>query len=265
MGYLDLIEKPEAGFDSKAAERDSLIDLKKPIVPQPVLVSYGQDWAGQPLCVLGGGDYSAITGIGKSKKSFVKSALVAIYQGSKNEVWPGWKSHRDKGKLIIDIDTEQSDYHAQRAFRRVATMAGWEDPLYRPYALRKYTPAERMNVVEEIVDRYGSKIGLMSIDGYADLIKDPNDNIESSELVQKLMTWTDKYQFHIMGILHTNPDGLKMRGHLGSDVSRKASTAIKVTANQDNLSQSRVEHVLARDEAFMPFEIEIRQGIPYIV
>lgn len=263
---LNKLTGGEGNFDPLEAAKKSRVNLDKALQPQPILVSCGKDWTGNPLCVLGQGDYSAITGVGKSKKSFVKSAIIAIYQGCKDDsLWLGWKSHRDPDKLIIDIDTEQSDFHAQRTFRRVERMAGWRDDRYLAFALRKYSPSERMQIVEEIVDKYGSRIGLMSIDGYADLITDTNDNDQSSRLVQQLMTWTDTYQFHITGILHTNPSGDKMRGHLGSDVSRKASTVIRVTANEDNFKISKVEHVLARDEAIDDFEIIIESGIPKIL
>ncbi len=261
--YLKILEEGDSTFDTRSAIREAKIDLKSNIKPQPIIISCGEDWNGMPICIFGQGDYSAITGVGKSKKSFFKSAVIAIYQGMKDdEIFPGWKSHRDPNKLIIDIDTEQSDYHAQRAFRRVRELTGWDDQNYHAFALRKYMPSERLQIVEEIVESYRDRIGLISIDGYADLIDDTNDNIESMRLVQKLMTWTDKYQFHITGILHTNPIGDKMRGHLGSDISRKASTVIKVTADNDHKNYSKVEHVLARDESISSFFLKVNRGLP---
>ena len=265
--YLDLIGNDNSSFDAKSTLNKAEIDLKASLQPQPIAISCGVNWNKEPLCIFGVGDYSAITGVGKSKKSFLKSALMSVYQGQKDDtMWPGWRSHREEGKMIIDIDTEQSDYHAQRAFRRVAKLSGFVDPLYKAYALRKYQPVERMQIIEEIIERYGSKIGLMCIDGYADLITDTNDADQSANLVQKLMTWTDEHKFHITGILHTNPSGDKMRGHLGSDVSRKASTVLKVTAHETDRRRSKVEHVLARDEALDHFEIEINNnGLPMVV
>ena len=261
--YLKILEGGDNTFDARSALKSSKIDLKSNVRPQPISLSCGTDWNGMPICVFGQGDYSAITGVGKSKKSFFKSAIIAIYQGLRDDtLFPGWKSHRDPNKLIIDIDTEQSDFHAQRAFRRVRELAGWEDENYHAFALRKHTPQERMQMVEAIVETYGSRIGLMCIDGYADLIMDTNDNRESMELVQKLMRWTDEYQFHITGILHTNPSGDKMRGHLGSDVSRKASTVIKLTADNDYRGYSKVQHVLARDESIDDFWLKIERGLP---
>ena len=264
--YLEILDDKDV-FDAKINLDSAEINVRADLKPQPIAISCGKTWDNiHDNCIFGVGDYSAITGVGKSKKSFVKSALMAVYQGLKDDsLWPGWKTHREKGKMIIDIDTEQSDFHAQRTFRRVSQMAGYIDPLYKAFALRRYMPTERMQIVEEIVEKYGSRIGLMCIDGYADLITDTNDAEQSANLVQKLMSWTDKYQFHITGVLHTNPSGDKMRGHLGSDVSRKASTVLKVTANQEDKRRSKIQHVLSRDESIDDFEIEIINGLPIIV
>ncbi len=267
-GYIDIDElMKKAGhndFDVEQAHRDSFVDLRKDIKPQPILLSYGEDWSGHPLCIFGEGDYSVITGISKSKKSFIKSALMALYIGGNSETYfSGFRSHRRDDMYVIDFDTEQSDFHAKRTFDRVRKMVGEHYNFYRPYALRKYLPHERMEIIAHVIEKYGKNIGLIAIDGYADLIKDTNDNVESAELAQQIMSWTDEYQFHITGVLHTNPDGSKMRGHLGSEVGRKAQTVLKVESHPEILSQGKVTHDVSRDQNFGSFEFEINQGLPY--
>ena len=249
--------------DLEKAINFARIELDKPMTLQPMALSYGQDWSGAPLCVLGEGDYSCITGRSKSRKSFFKSALMALYiGGNATNHFPYWTTQRKSEKFVIDIDTEQSRYHAQRSFLRVEQMTGGgRYPKYQAYALRRHTPSERFAMVEKIIETYKSDIGLISIDGYSELIEDTNDNVQSARLSDKLMEWTDKYQFHITGVLHTNPDGQKMRGHIGSNVGRYASSVMKVEAH-DTEPRSVVHHILARDEPFNSFEFEIRQGLP---
>lgn len=248
-------------FDVNKALREDFVDLDAPDKEVPILLSYGQDWMGAPLCIFGEGDYSVITGVGNSKKSFLKTALIASYIGGNTSF--GWfQSHRKEDKIVLDIDTEMSDRQAKNSFRRVEQLVGHRYENYRAYRLRTRTFAERLMEIETLIDRYGSKIGLVSIDGYADLVSDTNDNVESAQLAQKVMSWTDKYQIHITGILHENPNGLKMRGHLGSEMSRKASTILKVEANETIDNESRVFHAKSRDEKFKKFDIYIEDGLP---
>ncbi len=266
MGYLtEILENDNQPiFDVKEALRASKVDLNEVVQPQPVLLSYGEDYAGNPLCIFGEGDYSVISGVGNSTKTFLKTALIASYIGGRPNF--GWfKSHMGyEKKLVIDIDTEQSDSRTQIVFRRVEQMVGNRYPNYICFKLRKYSPSERLMIIEEIIEMYGDKIGLISIDGYADLIDDTNDNVQSAQLAQKVMTWTDNYKFHVTGILHENPDGRKMRGHLGSEMSRKASTIFSVIADPEYDNVSKVFHTKSRDEKIIPFEFEILNGIPYV-
>ena len=263
--YTDIISEADLGkFDIHQALKDSRIDLDEAYQPQPILLSYGQDYAGNPLCVFGEGDYSVISGVGNSKKTFLKTALMASYIGGQTN-FGYFKSHMREKKMVIDIDTEQSDSRTQIVFRRIEQMVGIRYPYYHCFKLRKYSPQERMMIIEEIIEMYGDKIGLISIDGYADLIDDTNDNVQSAQLAQSVMTWTDKYKFHVTGILHENPDGRKMRGHLGSEMSRKASTIFSVIADPDRDNVSKVYHTKSRDEKIQPFEFEILNGRPYMV
>ena len=85
------------------------------------------------------------------------------------------------------------------------------------------------------------------------------------QFLQKLLTWTDKYKFHITGVLHKNPNGAKMIGHIGSLIERKASSIISLAKSEEDKKKSLVVHERARDEEFNEFEIEINMGLPYKV
>lgn len=244
--------------------RNSRIDLKADLKPQPIVLSYGVDWNGEPLCVMGEGDYSVISGLSKSKKSFFKSMVVSSYISEKEptDMTP-LRSHRDGDKIVLDIDTEQSDFHAQRTFRRTRLMTGVDYPYHYCYSLRGYEPKERLNLLETMIEQYKDRIGLICLDGYIDFVERFNDEDESRQFLQKILKWTDDYQFHITGVLHKNPDGGKMIGHIGSLVERKASTIISLSKVQDKKDQSLVVHERGRDMEFDDFLIEINQGLPY--
>jgi len=65
------------------------------------------------------------------------------------------------------------------------------------------------------------------IDGVADLIHDPNDSKEAFGLIEELHRLAIRYDTSIIGILHLNPGSdFKTRGHLGSQLERKAESVI---------------------------------------
>lgn len=248
-------------FDVNKALKEDFVDLDAPDKEVPILLSYGQDWTGAPLCIFGEGDYSVITGVGNSKKSFLKTALISSYIGGQTN-FGHFQSHRTEDKIVLDIDTEMSERQAKNSFRRVERLVGHRYKNYYPYKLRRRSYTEMLAEIETLIERHGSKLGLVSIDGYADLVSDTNDNVESALLAKKIMGWTDKYQIHITGILHENPNGGKMRGHLGSEMSRKASTILKVEASATVDNESRVFHSKSRDEKFKKFDIYIQDALP---
>jgi hypothetical protein len=256
----DILNEQTNSFDVAKALKDCTVDLNDNPMPEPCLLSYGESFDGTPLCIFGEGDYSVISGVGGVRKSFLKTALIAKYIGGQSD-FGGFGSHMQDKRMVIDIDTEQSVYRTQLVFRRVERMVGHRYPHYHCFRLRKHSPEERVAIIEAIIEKYGNRIGLLSIDGYADLINDTNDNVESAKLAQKVMSWTDNYTFHVTGILHENPDGRKMRGHLGSEMSRKASTILSVSQDDDP-DLSLVYHTKSRDEKFSPFLFGVSEGLP---
>jgi hypothetical protein len=81
-------------------------------------------------------------------------------------------------------------------------------------------------------------ISVVVIDGVADICRDPNDPEEAFETVRWLMELSHKYSTAIFCVLHENPsseDG-KTRGHLGSELTRKAYGNLRVDKDDDSVS-----------------------------
>jgi len=226
--------------DPKKIFSDASINLLEKLKPQPVCISIGEHTFGQhinPTPFGSYGDYSCIVGASKAKKSFLKSAIcAAFFGGMASNYFPNIKSHYTSGKWLIDIDTEQSDYHSQKVFRRVTEMVGAFPPNYANFALRRYTPQERMDFVDWLVyeSPYKGKIGMISIDGYADLISDFNDIEQSQTLTSNLLKWSHDANCHITGVLHKNFGSEKPVGHVGSFVLKKAETVAFVIPEVDD-------------------------------
>lgn len=81
-------------------------------------------------------------------------------------------------------------------------------------------------------------IQLILIDGIADYLQNVNDPGSSIELVQRLLAMARKYQSAVGVVIHKNPGNnfdSKMRGHLGSEISRKSVGTLELSKVKDHV------------------------------
>ena len=217
---------------------------------QPIAISAGFNFDNYiPLVTYG--NFACIVGASKSMKSFLKTALIACYIGGKSiDYFSDLRGHNNEDKYIIDLDTEQSEYHVHKSANRVLNMVGSDYEKYKMFALRSITPKERVQFLDCLFNdsEYKNKIGLCSIDGVADLIDNVNDLDKSNEITQKLMTLSADNNTAILTILHRNFETNKPTGHLGSAILKKAETVIFVDKNEN------IVDVKARYTRNIPFD-----------
>lgn len=255
-GLDELLIIPEAKTDFLKMMQESYIGPAEEIKPQPVAVSIGSSiYKGTSFAIPFGsyGDFSCIVGASKSRKTFFKSMIIAGYIGGQSNILnPSIKGHQTKDKLVIEFDTEQSKFHTQRVVRRVCDMVGSNYELYKTFSLRQYSPKERFEYIDWIIyeSEYKSDIGLISIDGYVDLVTDFNSLEQATGLTEKLLEWTSKEQMHITGILHKNFGTSKPVGHVGSSVLKKAETVAFI----DNDKETGFTNVTCEYSRNIPFE-----------
>lgn len=266
--YTSIEEKVNVNFQN--IYDSSFVDIKKKIEYPPVAISIGMHKLGDntfPIPFGTYGNFSCIVGASKSKKTFLKSLIMASYiGGNASNYASSIRSHRDRDLFVIDIDTEQSSWHAQNVFKRVARLVGNEDyTMYRPFALRPYEPKQRLEFIEWLIYESDMKdnIGLVGIDGLADLVDDFNDLKESQKAIQKIMKWTDDKQFHLTTILHSNYGSAKAVGHIGSSVLKKAETVCSV-ANNDEFVTANFTHTRGFPIADFNYSVN-SNGLPYII
>ena len=249
----------------------AFVDVKKKIEHPPVAISMGyHSYNGKQFPVPFGtyGNFSCIVGASKSKKTFLKSLVVASYIGGNTSHYAGRiKSHREREMFIIDLDTEQSSWHAQNVFKRTMRMVGCEDyEFYKPFALRPYDPKQRLEFIEWLIyeSEMRDNIGLVGIDGLADLVDDFNDLKESQKAIQKVMKWTDDKQFHLTTILHSNYGSAKAVGHIGSSMLKKAETVCSVV-NTDDFVTATFTHTRGFPIESFTYDVQKETGLPFII
>ena len=254
-------------IDFKEMFNKALIDPSEELKPQPIALSIGaSNYKGTEYPIPFGsyGDFSCIVGASKSKKTFFKSMIEAGYIGGNANIHnPSIKGHNSQGKFVVSFDTEQSEYHVQRVQRRVLELVGANYELYKTFSLRAYSPKERFDFIDWVIfeSDFKDNIGLMSIDGYVDLVTDFNSLEQSTGLTEKLLQWTAKGKMHCTGILHKNFGTAKPVGHVGSSVLKKAETVVFVEAQE---KQTLVKCEYSRNQSFSDilFEVDERDWLP---
>ena len=273
FSLLDSKINQEKVLDFKAIHEKALIDLDLVYDRPPLVISIGRDdkeynGINYPLRFGTAGNISMIKGEEKARKSFLKSLILGCSFGGNSNLYT--KSidilgHDLKDKYIIDIDTEQDDYDSWLNAIRIPKLVGIKPDNYMAIKLRDKTPNERLQYVEWLFmeSEYRNKLGVVSIDGYVDLINDFNNQLESSELTQKLMKWSSISKAHITGVLHLNPNSDKARGHLGTILQQKCETVVIIADKGD---YSLVTCQRGRGKKFREFCISVNnEWLPEII
>jgi hypothetical protein len=247
---------------------ESYVNASEVMKPQPIAISMGEKKYKEvyyPTPLGSYGDFSCLVGASKSGKTFLKSAIEATYLGGNSrEYFPSMKAHDNMSKVVVAFDTEQSRFHTQRVVKRVIEMVGNDDGRYNTFSLRSYTAKERFQFIDWIVyeSDFKGQIGLMSIDGFVDLLDDFNNLEESTALTQKLLEWTANGGMHCTGILHKNFGSEKPVGHIGSSILKKTETGIFIGEDGDSKT---AEARYTRNIAFDNFSYSINKNnwLPY--
>lgn len=250
-------------IDFKQMHDKCFVDVSIELAPPPVALSLGTyTYKNEihPIPFGTYGNFSCLVGASKSMKTFLKSALLAGYIGGQStHYFPDLKGHQTKGKFIIDVDTEQSLWHTQRVARRVCDMVGANYGMYKPFSTREYDAKERFQFIEWIMmeSEYRNDIGLITIDGAADIMDSVNDLNEANKITQGMMKWTTRTNAHLATVLHRNHGSDKPTGHLGSSIMKKAETVAFVT-REDDLTKVTPDY--CRNYPFREFYFQLNEN-----
>ena len=216
------------------------------------------------------GNFTFVQAPPKSKKTFFVSLLSAAYlKGEVNGRTGEIKGNRSD-KCLVHFDTEQGKFHAAKVFKRVLDMTGMENECYHTFGLRQLAYKTRIDFIEYyLYDKLNGKedknIGLVIIDGIADLCSDVNNIEESNFVVQKLMQWTSELNCHIITVIHSNFGSTKPTGHLGSFLEKKTETQIQLELNTVNKDLVTVSCKRSRNFSFETFSFKIDNiGLPKV-
>ena len=156
-----------------------------------------------------------------------------------------------KGLAVLHYDTEQSEAQLHKNLGKTlrrASLASVPD-FYHSLYLASLSRKDRLKLIRESMDLFHHKHGgihLVVIDGIADLIRSANDETESIAIVDELYRLAGIYNTCIICVLHFVPNGIKLRGHIGSELQRKAAGILSIEKDE-NLEFSVVKALKVRD------------------
>jgi len=103
----------------KNIESESFIDPSIELKPQPIALSLGETlYKGHyyPTPIGSYGDFSCIVGASKSRKTFIKSLIVAGYLGGNANLYSDIIGHNNKDKFVLEFCS--SDFNALNSAER---------------------------------------------------------------------------------------------------------------------------------------------------
>jgi hypothetical protein len=238
--------------------RSCEIDFENPpITPKPLITIAGVT-IGSPGNLLG------ITGgEGSGKSNFLGGMLAGALAKPAQQVdslgtrvLPNYS-----GKSVLYFDTEQSEDQLYRNLTIVLQRCELSSPpdWFKAYCLTNLSRRERLQVILQSVDKFHHQFGgvhLVVIDGIGDLIGSLNDERESISLIEELHRMAGIYQTCILCVLHLVPNGVKLRGHLGSELQRK-SAGILCIEKEENTDVSCVRALKVRSGS--PLDVPLLQ------
>ena len=257
-------------------QEECVIDINKKIEHPPVAISFKTKEVSTkdglksfPVPIGTYGNFSFVQAPPKSMKTFFVSLLGSAFCYPNGSHTKGMDSFRND-RHFVHFDTEQGEWHAQRVFKRLQWMNFAENlDFYHTFALRKISYRSRIDFIEyylECMREEGKDIGLVVIDGVADLVSDVNNLEESSAIVQKIMAWTTIYNCHIVTVIHSNNGSDKPTGHLGSFLEKKAETQIQLSRDENKLGAITVSCKRSRNTPFEQFDFKLDpSGLPKII
>ncbi|WP_373810808.1 bifunctional DNA primase/helicase [Porphyromonas macacae] len=198
------------------------------------------------LCVTGG------EGTGKSNYiSAILSGALGIERLNPEQTLGLEITANPKGLAVLHYDTEQSEAQLYKNLGKTLRRASLSTvpEFYHSLYLASFSRKDRLKLIRESMDLFHHKHGgihLVVIDGIADLIRSANDESESIAIVDDLYRLAGVYNTCIICVLHFVPNGIKLRGHIGSELQRKAAGILSIEKD-DNPEYSVVKALKVRD------------------
>lgn len=211
---------------------------------------------GNLLCITGG------EGTGKSNYASAIVSGTFVSEFSTTDTLGLEVQTNINGKAVLLYDTEQSENQLYKNTYLLLKRAyqGEKPDWFKAFYLTAMSRKERLQAIRDSMDYYYHLLGgihLVVIDGIADLIRSANDEIESIAIVEELYRLAGIYKTCVLCVLHFVPNSFKLRGHLGSELQRKAAAILSIEKDTHSPEVSVVKALKVRDGS--PLDVPLMQ------
>jgi hypothetical protein len=242
---MSVLQSCEIDFDNPPVKPEPLITINNVTIGAP----------GNLLCITGGE--------GSGKTNFlggIISGAICLDEVGIDTLGTAIKQNFER-KAVLVYDTEQSEDQLYKNLTFIMRRSGLEKPpvWFKAYCMVGLSRKDRMQSILQSMDKFYYQFGgihMVVIDGIADLIDGVNDEEKSVQLVEELFRLAGIYKTLIVVVLHLAPSGLKLRGHLGSEIQRKAAGILSVEKDSDN-NTSVIKALKVRDGS--PLDVPLVQ------
>lgn len=216
------------------------------IEPPPLRPIFSLAIGGELLPISTPGNITALIAQAKAGKTAFMTAMIAATMSDPTvdaDFLSVVSAPNPDGGAVLYFDTEQSRddfWHiTKRAMRRAG--ANQRPEWLHSYCLTGLAVSEAKACVwQAVVDAYvrHGRIHAIFIDGVADLVLDVNSAEECNGFLAELHALAIRFDCPIVTVLHLNPQSgkggfEKARGHLGSQLERKAETNLRIEKDGD--------------------------------
>mgnify|MGYP000915964948 FL=1 len=210
------------------------------------------------------GNLLGITGgEGTGKSNYVGSLIAGAIRKADVQIDTlGTTVNADGGsKAVLLYDTEQSETQLYKNISNILRRSKQDKmpDYFKAYYLTSMSRKERLQAIIQSMDKFYYQYGgiqMVIIDGIADLIRCANDEAESVGIIDELYRLAGIYKTCIVCVLHFIPNGMKLRGHLGSELQRKAAAILSIEKDEDP-SISVIKALKVRDGS--PLDVPLIQ------
>lgn len=244
--------------ETMAVLKSCEIDFTKPPISAEMIISINNVPLGTQsnLCCITGGE-------GTGKSNYICALIAGTLNTEDEEIdtlGTRVKPNRRNNAVLL-YDTEQSELQLYKNTLTGLRRARQKQfpASFRAYCLTGMSRKERLQAIIHSMDKFFYEFGgihMIIIDGIADLIHSANDESESIRIVDELYRLAGIYQTCIVCVLHFIPNGLKLRGHLGSELQRKSAGILSIEKD-DEPGVSVVKVLKVRDGS--PLDVPLIQ------
>lgn len=196
--------------------------------PEPLIT-----FEGQPAIIKG--TINTITGKQGSHKSRLAGGFASLICSDRNSIGGmGFEKPNSSPAHVVYIDTErntQLEFPPAISAIQIQSRNENVEKYFHPVSVKEFPRERRLEMIKMYIDYLGRLTSdhlVVIIDVITDCVNSFNDERETVNLFDHLGKLAEEEDITIIAVIHQNPGSDKARGHVGTELVNKSSTAMTI-------------------------------------